>query len=386
MIHNLMNQYISLTIVAVLVFPACQTVDFPEPTATGSDTPQFLFEGSAGGEPINWAAGESNYYMHTDYAKDPNGVYSFVGQLKQEGCNDPCPNSLSLRIKDVAVATSVSAVNINEALKVGTLNYTNEKVEDSIRINFRDNQLHREHFEYSFMIGDQVIPDPIKNDASLITIPRFGKDALLSITGKHQDNLFEYSLTQPIYPIGDRRKRLKVMVKTNGRKFQVVLIPTPENQVESINWNNNTNNKREIVLEELPTTRNLKAEVKYSDGKITTFSIHFKEGISFAQLANVDFTFSLDFIPKVIEAGNVKQFRTSEIIYYDSSGKQYSSLKARQSVTSVFRISESESFNQNGNGDKTRKIKFEINTHLGNADGEIIEFVGAGIFALAYPG
>lgn len=386
MIHKLLNQYILLAALAVFMFSACQTVDFPEPSASGSDTPQFLFEGTAGGEPIDWAAGESNYFMHTDYNKDPNGVYSFIGILKQEGCSDPCPNSLSLKIKDVAVATSVSAVNINQALKVGTLNYTNEKVEDSIRINFRNNHLHRDHFEYNFMIGDKPIDDPIKNDATIITIPRIGENAVFSITGKHRDNLFTYTLTQPLYPIGEVRKRLRVMVKANARKLQVMLIPTPDKQVESITWNNNANeNKKSIVLEELPI-RNLKAEVKYQDGKITTFSIQFKEGIEFDDIANVDFSFELDFAPKVVEATNVKQFRTTEIIYIDSNGKPYSSLKARQSATSVFRISESESFNQNGNGDKTRKIKFEINTNLGNADGEVIEFVGEGIFALAYPG
>ena len=382
-------RFTGMWILLLFVLAGCQTVDFPEPSSPELSEPQFLFDGMVGGEPINWAAGESNYFMHTDYARDQNGVYNFTGHLKQDDCTDPCPNSLMLKIKDVGISTSPSVVNINEALKVGTLDYTNEHVEDSVRITFRANGLDRETFNYNFTIGDRTL-DPhsasqVNAATTTIALTKLNEATHLAINGKHKENLFSFTLAQPLFSVNaERRKRLKIKVRINGQKLLIMLTATPESQDQTISWSNGSD-RINLELDELPT-RPLTAQVKYADGQSAFFSIHFSEDAKLNRL-NLELPISFDFNTVEVKAANAKQFRTTEIIYFNQNGTAYSSLKTRQNDDSKFIIKTSEEFLQtNAAGDRTRKIRFEIKTLLGNENGQILEFEGSGTFALAYPG
>ncbi len=84
----------------------------PAPTYT------FNFNGNINNAPINILAGAGNYYLFTDYVLDGNGVYDFTGEFRDKDCNSNCPNSLKISIKDYRI-NSVMPTTIDSSLITG---------------------------------------------------------------------------------------------------------------------------------------------------------------------------------------------------------------------------------------------------------------------------
>ena len=360
----------------VLLISSCQTVEFPEPKETGSSTPQFLFEGTAGGNTLNWAAGQSNYFMEATTEKDQNGVYIFRGHLKEEGCSGTCANSLMISVRDVGIATSTVPVNINDALKNGTVQLANTNTMDSVQVKITERPQNGSSIT-NIEIGG--LPQDI-NDQGVYKVPA-DRNANIKITAAHNEDMFSYQLSQPLFD-SNKNLRLKIGLKTNNKVLKITLNPTPPSEVKTVEWQDGSDGKN-FEIDELPKDR-ITATVIYKNGQEAKFVLTLNDKFSFEKF-NEGITLGFNYESSLLPASNPKMLNTVLINYFDENGEKYTSLNANQVNSNIFRIEESENFKENQQGQKTKKVKFELNLNVINMAGEEINLNGSGIFALAYP-
>lgn len=85
----------------------CHKPDDPTPVDT---TPVFFITGILGG-PLEINAGQNGYYMYSSYALDTNDVFSFSGEFKKTDCTD-CRNTLKISFNNYkADAVPSSAID-----------------------------------------------------------------------------------------------------------------------------------------------------------------------------------------------------------------------------------------------------------------------------------
>lgn len=77
-------------------FVSCKKTEFPEENLVPDEL--FKMEGSIDGEPFNLAAGNSGYYLFTDYEESYNGDYYLTSELKNTACLN-CDESFKIRMK-----------------------------------------------------------------------------------------------------------------------------------------------------------------------------------------------------------------------------------------------------------------------------------------------
>ena len=87
-----------------------------------------------------------------------------------------------------------------------------------------------------------------------------------------------------------------------------------------------------------------------------------------------------------IIVGNSLRFSLVEVIYSNKDGIQYSSLNNDQSPNNQFEILLLDNFENNENGEKTKKLTLQFNCLLADANGNSIALEnGMGTFGIAYP-
>lgn len=111
---DLMNKKIwYILLLASVFFFSCRKKNFPENITPGQS--DFYFTGNIAGSNVSLKAGIDNYYMHSSYALDSNGLYSFIADLKPSDCSN-CKNSLQIRINDFRLSSQNAVTKIDSSL------------------------------------------------------------------------------------------------------------------------------------------------------------------------------------------------------------------------------------------------------------------------------
>jgi len=99
----------------LLLVGSCKKAD---PIIPPGNSPVFYFNGTINSAPVNLQAGVNNYYMFTSYALDGNGVYDYIGELKNYSCTTNCVSALKVLMKDYR-NYSLAPTNIDSAISPG---------------------------------------------------------------------------------------------------------------------------------------------------------------------------------------------------------------------------------------------------------------------------
>lgn len=110
------KKYIAI-ILLVAFFASCKKKKYPESTTENDQV--FYLSATIDNNPIVLSAGSNGYYMYSSYTQNANGVYSLVADLRQSDCSN-CPNSLQVEINDFKVSAINAPVVIDSALVPGS--------------------------------------------------------------------------------------------------------------------------------------------------------------------------------------------------------------------------------------------------------------------------
>ncbi len=109
-----------IILLLLLANVSCRKKEYPESTSEGA--PVFSCSMNINGAPTSLLAGVNDYYMYSSYQQDSNNVYGFTGGLRQSNCTN-CPNSIEVQINDFKVLPLNAYAIIDSSLVPGGYNY-----------------------------------------------------------------------------------------------------------------------------------------------------------------------------------------------------------------------------------------------------------------------
>lgn len=117
----------------IIIAASCKKEKIDATTDIG--TPVFYIEGTINGQPLNYTAGNNNYYMNTGFEADNNDVLWLSGTFGKEDCNG-CINSLKIELSDYKKRNSGLIDDISTVLTAGNFQYFDITMQPFFRYNF----------------------------------------------------------------------------------------------------------------------------------------------------------------------------------------------------------------------------------------------------------
>lgn len=376
--------YISLSIFAILV--SCRPEELP-PAMTGD--PVFSVSGGA----VDISAGENDFYLFSTYEKDTLDVYSFIARFaKLSDCSTDCEEELVIEIRDAEQTPGATAVDIDNALKVGNYSY-------------------------------KVINPANSNDLVVINLtaePEGSGPFIYKWTTNYNNNVDSFTTSNSNYSLSFQNNA--------NTDFLSICLAIDNNSNCGINYcntiylNNNTPGCQadfsvfnvpaffQVQLEADTTSGTPPFTFLWSNGSTgqiltemhngtldETFCLTITDATGCTNEICKEVTIAPGVVPLICASrfsyekmvmpggGDSLQLSTVFIQYTDPNGQVYQSDFQQQPNTSNFVISSVEDYEENENGDKTKKLTVSGNCLLYDENGNSLDFPFEGIIAVAYP-
>lgn len=152
---NTRSSYI-LFLIFILSF-SCKKKDYPESIVLNE--PQFYARLQFEEQDLYLTAGRDNYRLFSSYTQDNSGLYNLISELKTEKCTSNCPNSLRVEILDSKLSSAGAATDIDNALRPGPYQYASSGWKVSFESSFN-----KSAGSYFWSFGDgssSTLKDPV---------------------------------------------------------------------------------------------------------------------------------------------------------------------------------------------------------------------------------
>jgi len=376
-----MNKFYFLLLCASLLILGCKK-DFIEVPVTTDGTPVFTLNSQVAGDAFTIVAGDDNYYMYTDWTKDADDVHTFVGRFAEEDCSTNCQASIQFEIRDITPTNNNPQVD--NVILPRTMRFADQTMPalDVIQIQFNGSSdapnptEKRWVFEGSAtetVVGtDNPIHNYVKDALQITTYKVSDASGAISANAKSMDcpscNV-DYSINQ----LDDGNLSLKPIFNNEKPDFYF--------------WETSGASEDELIIN----------PADYESEFPHTLSAFFGGGIITASLSrsfvvndngNASFTttgFEFDILQE-IEGGTKLQLGSFAIQYIDENGKVYRSDRREQPFDSNFSITAVEDYDNNENGQQTKKLDITFSCTVYAEDGaELLINQSQATIAVAYP-
>lgn len=383
-----MNRIVIYISLIILVLGSCKKVDLQPPV---QNNPVFSVDAILNNDSLNWGAGNDNFYMFTEFSKDSFNVYTMTGRLaKDTGCISNCEEYLSISFRSSYATSTINQFDIDQALNVvspvffkenqNTISgyrYTfNGEVEDNV------GGMQADSIQWELPGGNQsgntIIYDytgnqdfNVKMTATMInsnctvelerTIPfdLSGVDSCLMVVNSTLDSLSNTLFLNIDMPLSPNPN----FIWQNGN-----IINNPDSFIVTLALGGPANSYSLTGSNPFGCTTNMNLCIGGSPNQISTVAIpKFSYGVEPLNVGDPG-----------------EQFSAVTIEYFDGN-KLYSS-KLGENSNSIFTISNIEDFEENENGEKTKKLDVNFNCLLYDESGNSsIQFSGESAIGIAYP-
>lgn len=340
------------------------------------------------GESINLVAGQDNKFMHTNTTLDDNNIQLFQGILGDVGCQS-CPNSLGFEF----VQLSNSALLDDLLTAQSTILYRNNLIPmDTIGYNviFEMTEVGTPPFTYEWDMGDNTtliqnnrILQHQYTEAGIYNVCVNVTDA----TGCQSeicrtistDNMMNCSIGYAVFNVDSTfANTFFFHTYSTGMPPFIYEWDTPVSLSSSMNFNVSS---PIITVNQLNT---MNVSVNMTDNHNCTCSV----------LQSVDFNnpddlcinnFEYQSEPMFTPGIGQSYFSTITIQYVDENDVVYTSALGEQPSFANMNIIEATSFDNNSEGQSTKKINLEFECRLFDEDGNYIDLKnGKGTIAVAH--
>ncbi len=356
-----------------LLWSACQRADIPP---NGSEDPVFTAQFEVGNQAETLTAGKEEVYLFTAFQADDLDVLVSTGTFALSDCPQAdCPGSLTFAFRNDRTGALVFPDTL---FALGSRSYYSQNlpVTDSIwRITFStsdtlDYQLFQWNIDNNPVVnGKKVVKEYASNTPHFATLRAFRTGALGSLT----------SLT--VAPEGSPNSfpRVGIAVQDSSQGGPYILTAnTFGTAVESTRWSTG-DSTTSIVESQLAASYTVKVENAAGD---TAFAAI----LSITPITPITKTADINYVVESIAPqGDPVQLGTVAMRWIDANGVIWKSDNMTQDSDAFFQVLESEEYDRNENGQKTRKMRVVFSCKLYNDAGDNLPCVGSAIIAVAYP-
>lgn len=388
-------------LIITVLFAGCQKVELDGPV---HGSPVFTASMAVDGVQKTWQAGVDDYYMFTEFEKDPFDVYVFTGRFEQK--NGGNGEVLTIRIRDFQQVfqglpdmtgaldpsrafgfVSQSGGDTTWVAEVDTIGYkinfdaSPSTVPPNVQVSYG--------WQFGDATGDTALVPAISHTYDSTFVPN--TPVTLMLEGLNAN--FSAFLTKPISPSNNTGQFCSVgfdFDTLNVGSLQIFAQPTGV-QPFSYNWSDGSTAN---YYEANNPVGQVNASVTVTDANgcqaIAGVSTQFGGGtVPIFCAADFGYTVELvtvDTLVPIVTPGDSLQFSMVTIEYTDGDGTLFRSDLQDQGPGASFKILEVEDYDDNEQGEKTKKLTVQFTCRLWDAQGNFIDMTnGEGVIAVAYP-
>lgn len=377
---------IYILLLIITGFFSCKTEELPSP-----QNGTIVF--SVSGDWVDITAGEDDFYLFTDYEKDTSDVYSFIGRFaKTSDCETDCNEELLIKIRDIAQHSGTGGVDIDNALAIGNYSYKvlNTAVSnDEIIVNLVAEPEGNGPFTYNWTVTyiDSTINTSTYNTetVSLSFSNNFNIQSLDVCLMVLNNNACQIQYCNDIFLDPNAIDcQADIEVVSSPALIQLEAVMSNGSAPFSYSWSNGM--VTETIAETINGPFNATYCVTITDANNCSDEIckeiTLTQGGTTPIICGSRFSYEKIFEPGI---GDSLQLNTVFIQYTDPDGNVLMSDLQAQPNSSYFEIISVEDYDDNENGDKTKKMSVSVNCVLLNDQGAGIEFPFEGVIGVAYP-
>jgi len=383
-----MRQIKIYILLIIIVLGGCsqEGLDIPQ---VGS--PVFSIDSILDNEALNWVAGDDDVFMFTEFSKDNFDVYTLTGRLaKDDNCIIDCEEALTFSIRSSYVTSTPNDFNISDALFVGDYEYITLDSLGIVGYNYTfegalfDTIFGTSANTFIWTIDTNIITtqDPVFTHSDLL-----GNDFNVRLEMLNNQNLCISYIEKTILTGQNNLCDMSFDVIPDSllSEFYITTVfPSMNPNGITYLWNNSITSDSFFINSNAPIPNN-----------ILSLSVNDPQGT-----CNIDMGICIDstptgsiqgisipllnyFVEPVVSTIN-EQFSKVIIEYQDKNGIVYSSRNGDNN-NNTFTINNIEDFEDNENGEKTKKLTIQYDAILYNDNNDSKAISGEGVIAVAYP-
>ena len=345
----------------------------------------FYVNANIDGNPIQLYAGDEQYILDTDYDFNaPDSLVEMRGLLNTQDSGSHT-NAFMIKLLAKEAVSSEPSFNIFENLAEGNIALTDasgyKNDPDNFNLNLSPDVI-SSNYTYLWNFQDGTTSSTVSPTVAVSAVETPVFEVSL---GADPYNGSCSSKTTHFINI-DEECDATIIVTPNhvfgGLKGSLI---TRRGKVQSVDWSiGSTDLGHNLVVNNLPLNDDgnyrLRAEVSFENGcqKIIEKDINVLGGVP--NFCDIDFSYIKD----PVKIFDPKQRGTLELVYYDATGKRFSS--NYDGAEGRFKIHNIRSFNTNDKSQSTISFQFEGRAVLKSSDGSTVNVENAfGNFAVAHP-
>lgn len=370
----------------VLVIASCKKKEFPKNV---EEQPTFYISALVDGQPVSVKAGMYGYYMYSGYTQDSNGMYTFIADVKPEGCSNTCANSLKLEFNDNKMSPIGGTSNINSSIKVGTYQFANTAtiVPTLIgyEVNFKSmfNKMPPNSYLWNFGDGSPL------NNLDANPTHTYTQAGIFNVrVGISEGSLPMTFIENPVkVTISGAAVKTRIGIDAvNGNSISFRNITNGGSGPYTYKWNFNDGgfpstdpNPTHVFQNPGMYMVNLKVKDLYNDSAEYNFNVN--TASSFLAAPN----FSVNSVTPLYATTATNLLSKVKITYTDMNGITYSSNMQPQNTSgSSFSIVSVEEYSSNEHNQTTKKLKVNFACKLYNGSSAVNLTNGEAVIAVSY--
>ncbi|MBK7310310.1 MAG: PKD domain-containing protein [Sphingobacteriaceae bacterium] len=385
-----MKKLLIIVCTFVLAISSCKKKEFPQNV---TEEPAFYISANIDGTPVSLKAGAFGYYMYSSYVQDTNGMYTFVAEVKPNGCGNTCANSLKIELNDDKTSVTNGTSNINSSIKVGDCQFANTATVAptliGYAVSFRSmynkpttNVNYMWNFDDAGSLSNEANPTHTYTTAGIKNV-----NLAITETTSSTTSSIENPIKVTISPVAVKTRILTPLVNGNTISFSNSTNGGTAPPAYSYKWDfgdyspvsNSANPSHTYSVSGM-----YKVKLIVWDQTGDTAKHNFNINTSASNLAATNFsvvnTTPLYFTTATNLLSKVK------ITYVDASGKiYYSNLQSQVGAGNIFTITSAEEYKANEHGQTTKKLKVTFNCKLYNGTSSSVSLTnGEAVIAVSY--
>ncbi|MBI3509577.1 MAG: PKD domain-containing protein [Bacteroidetes bacterium] len=340
-------------------------------------SPVFYFTGTVGSAVVNMHAGENNYYMYSSHTQDVYGIYNFTGDLHVYNCTS-CGNGIKITINDFQPSVPNGNAAINTSLSPGHYAYKIPGgAPTEFNVQFYSAPQNGTASSYLWDFGDGIIST---TQNPLHTYARPGKYLVSnSVTFTNTT----VSVSSYLVNVGIPDAACSAAFGSSVTGTTVLFTPAVSGQAPfTYQWDFGDGNNSSAAN----PSHTYAVNGVYSVHLIVTdANNHICELVR--NVATQSFTGSYSyfyFSPAITTNPNPRAFSNVTVEWTDASGTIYSSDNSAQSAFNYFKLVAADSYDNNQNGETTKKLHVYFNCKVYSATDSLQINNGEAVMAVSY--
>ena len=379
----------------------CKKKDLPDPV---DGIPIFSADlDFVNGNKKSWEAGVDSFYMFTSFEKDQHDVMVFSGKMERENCSMPCRETLQIIIRDRGLTTA-APTNIDAALDLTNYPFAVDNPVDTIYV-INTTFIYQlslsvdtsivspnDFTNYEWFENGNFFSEELNPTMTFDQVPT--SEFTLRVTDLSPGDSCMAWQTQQIQMLPEKRCAVRIEPHYNVDSFLESLEAIAYSQAVSYSFNWSDGSTGNIL------DGQFEPQVPYSVTMSDDQGCQSDAGYIWSGFLGIapdvgctaHFNYEILEVPtfadttQIIVPGDSLQLSAVTIIYVDEMGNTFRSDRFEQNSNTGFSIENVEEYDENENGQPTKKFGIRFNCLLWDENGNELPIInGKAVWGVAYP-